>query len=159
MTAQVNEDLPELPVTFRPGRTRAVLLTVGTTLLVVFTAVAIALPSPWTVSDRATMIGVGLVIFAVLTLLSRPKVAATREGVTVVNVVTTRRLEWPEVLGVNLRPGDPWVYLDLADGTSMAAMGIQPGIGRGQAIRDARRLRDLAEAYGTGALEPGRADH
>jgi hypothetical protein len=55
---------------------------------------------------------------------------------------------------VNLRPGDAWVHLDLADGTSLAAMGIQPGIGRDQALRDARALRALAEQHGTPAGEP-----
>ena len=59
------------------------------------------------------------------------------------------------MLHVNLRAGDPWVYLDLADGTSLPAMGIQPGIARQQAVRDARRLRELAEAHGTGGPAAG----
>ena len=31
---------------------------------------------------------------------------------------------------MNLRPGDPWVFLDLSDGTSLPALGIQPGIAK-----------------------------
>jgi hypothetical protein len=139
-----------LPVTFRPALTRAVLLTVGAVLVVTFAVVALVLPDPWTVADRAVMIAAGLVIFGILALLSRPKVRADRDGVTVVNLVTSRRLAWAEVLNVNLRPGDPWVYLDLADGTSMAAMGIQPGMAPARAVRDAGRLRRLAETHGTG---------
>jgi hypothetical protein len=38
------------------------------------------------------------------------------------------------------------VFLNLSDGTSLPALGIQPGIDKQQAIRDARALRALAEA-------------
>ena len=147
-------ELPVLPVTFRPARTRAVLLGLATGLLAAFVVIAVLLPAdgarPWHTSDRIWIVLTGLLIAGVLVLLSRPKVAADRDGVTVVNLTTRRRLEWAQVLRVNLRTGDPWVYLDLADGTSLAAMGIQPGIGRARALRDARALRALAEAYGTG---------
>lgn len=152
--AAVSTDLPALPVTFRPTRTRAVLLTLGAGLLAAFVAIAVLLPSdgarPWHTSDRVWMVLTGALITAVLVLLSRPKVVADRDGVTVVNLTTKRRLEWAQVIRVNLRPGDPWVYLDLADGTSLAAMGIQPGIGRAGALRDARGLRALAEVHGSG---------
>jgi hypothetical protein len=47
---------------------------------------------------------------------------------------------------VNLRSGDPWVFLDLSDGTSLPALGIQPGIDKQQAIAHARALRSLVEA-------------
>jgi hypothetical protein len=50
---------------------------------------------------------------------------------------------------VNLRPGDPWVFLNLSDGTSLPALGIQPGIAKRQAIADAKALRALAEARST----------
>lgn len=83
-------------------------------------------------------------------LLSRPKVVADEAGVTVVNLTRTRRLEWAQILRVNLRPGDPWVFLDLSDGTSLPVLGIQPGIARARAIGDARTLRALAETRGTG---------
>ena len=143
-------DPPAIPVTFRPVRTRVVLLTVGSLLVVTFTVVAFTMPDPhWTASDRNFMIAVGVLMFALLALLSRPKLVATRAGLTVINLTTIRRLEWPQILGVNLRPGDPWVYLDLADGTSLPAMGIQPGAGKSRAIRDAGALRALVEAYGT----------
>lgn len=61
------------------------------------------------------------------------------------------RLEWAQILRVNLRPGDPWVFLDLSDGTSLPALGIQPGVAKAQAIGDARALRALAETRGTGS--------
>ncbi|MEU5544298.1 PH domain-containing protein [Streptomyces sioyaensis] len=139
--------LPSLPVTFRPTRTRAVLYTVGIAQLAALTAIALALPK-LTGGERLSFVLTGLLVLAVLLLLSRPKVVARQEGVTVVNLTTKRDLAWAEVLRVNLRAGDPWVHLDLADGTSLPAMGIQPGIARAQAVRDARALRDLTEKHG-----------
>ncbi|MCP9207977.1 PH domain-containing protein [Streptomyces sp. NEAU-Y11] len=141
--------LPALPVTFRPTRTRAVLLTVGTAVVIALTAVGLLLDS-LSPGEKASFAITGLIFFGVLLLLSRPKVMADTDGVTVVNLTTRRRLAWAEVLRVNLRPGDPWVFLDLADGTSLPAMGIQPGIAKERAIHDARALRALAEKHGTG---------
>ncbi|MET8009586.1 PH domain-containing protein [Streptomyces sp. NPDC005271] len=140
---------PALPVTFRPTRTRAVLMAVGVAVVIVLTAIGLLLEN-LTPGQKTSFIVTGLLFFGVLVLLCRPKVVAEADGVTVVNLTTKRRLEWAEVLRVNLRPGDPWVYLDLADGTSLPAMGIQPGIAKAQAISDARALRALAERHGTG---------
>ncbi|MCA6093152.1 PH domain-containing protein [Streptomyces sp. SCA3-4] len=142
--------LPELPVTFRPTRTRIVLLSTGTALLCVLTALSLMLET-FTTGDRITFICTGLFGLGVLALLSRPKVVATEDGVTVTNLTTTRRLAWAQVVRVNLRAGDPWVHLDLSDGTSLPAMGIQTGIAKQQAIADARALRALAETHGTGS--------
>ncbi|MFD3535011.1 PH domain-containing protein [Streptomyces sp. NPDC058664] len=142
--------VPALPVTFRPGRTRAVLLTVGIAMFAVITAVALMLERLGP-GERVSFVFVAALFLGVLVLLSRPKVVADDEGVTVVNITRTRRLAWAEILKVNLRPGDAWVFLDLSDGTSLPALGIQPGIAREAAIRDARALRALAEAHGSGA--------
>jgi hypothetical protein len=141
-------DLPTLPVTFRPGRTRAVLLAGGVAIFVVITAVAMLLEqlSP---GEKLSFVLTGALLFGVLALLARVKVVADESGVTVVNIVSKRHLAWAEILHVNLRPGDPWVFLDLSDGTSLPALGIQPGIAKERAIADARTLRALAEARST----------
>ncbi|MFJ8719061.1 PH domain-containing protein [Streptomyces violaceus] len=138
-------DLPTLPVTFRPGSTRAVLLTAAVAILIVITGVAMLLKqlSP---AERLSFVLTALLLDAVLLLLARPKVVADESGVTVVNLTNKRRLEWAEILQVTLRPGDPWVFLNLSDGTSLPVLGIQPGIARQRAIADARALRALAEA-------------
>lgn len=148
--------LPALPVTFRPNGTRAVLLSVGTVMLVVITAMSVMLEK-LNAGERVSFVFVGLLFFGVLVLLSRPKVVADDTGVTVVNITRTRRLEWAEILRVNLRVGDPWVFLDLSDGTSLAALGIQPGVAKQKAVRDARTLRALAESHGTGAESAAQA--
>ncbi|WP_328441596.1 PH domain-containing protein [Streptomyces sp. NBC_00444] len=141
-------DLPALPVTFRPTRTRAVLLTAAAAIFVVITTVALLLEqlSP---GERLSFIFTAALLCGVLLMLARPKVVADESGVTVVNIAGRRHLEWAEILQVNLRPGDPWVFLDLSDGTSLPALGIQPGIAKQRAIADARTLRALAEAHST----------
>ncbi len=137
-------ELPALPVTFRPGRTRAVLLTAGVAIFVVITTVALLLEQ-LTPGEKLSFVFTGAVLFAVLAVLARVKVVADESGVTVVNIVSRRRLAWAEILQVNLRPGDPWVFIDLSDGTSLPVLGIQPGIAKERAIADARTLRALAE--------------
>ncbi|MFE9460172.1 PH domain-containing protein [Streptomyces californicus] len=143
-------ELPTLPVTFRPTLTRVVLLSVGLAMFLVITVVALMLErlNP---GERASFVFVAALFFGVLALLSRPRVSADDTGVTVVNLTRTRRLAWQEILRVNLRSGDPWVFLDLSDGTSLPALGIQPGLAKQQAIRDARALRALAETRGAGS--------
>lgn len=139
---------PALPVTFRPSRTRAVLHSAGIAMFVVITLIALLLEqlSP---GERISFVFTAALLAGVLFLLARPKVVADEAGVTVVNIVSRRRLDWAEILQVNLRPGDPWVFLDLSDGTSLPALGIQPGIAKQRAIADARALRALAEERST----------
>jgi hypothetical protein len=141
-------ELPALPVTFRPGRTRAVLLTAGIAIFVVITTVALLLEQLGP-GEKLSFVVTGALLFAVLALLARVKVVADETGVTVVNIASRCHLEWAEILQVNLRPGDPWVFLNLNDGTSLPVLGIQPGIAKERAIADARTLRALAEAHST----------
>ncbi|MEV6618987.1 PH domain-containing protein [Streptomyces sp. NPDC051051] len=137
-------DQPTLPVTFRPSRTRAVLLSAGAVLFLVISAVALLLElGP---GERLSFVLTGVLCFWVPAQLARVRVVADDSGVTVVNIASRRRLEWAEILQVNLRQGDPWVFLDLSDGTSLPALGIQPGIDKQQAIAHARALRSLVEA-------------
>ncbi|MFC8350678.1 PH domain-containing protein [Streptomyces sp. NPDC057280] len=140
-------DVPALPVTFRPGRTRAVLLTAGVAIFATITAIALLLEKLGP-GERLSFIVTAALLFGVLAMLARVKVVADDSGVTVVNIASRRRLDWAEIIQVNLRPGDPWVFLNLSDGTSLPALGIQPGIAKQQAIADARALRALVEARG-----------
>ncbi|MFD7639291.1 PH domain-containing protein [Kitasatospora sp. NPDC059795] len=137
-----------LPVTWAPRRNRAVLLALCGVMVVLFTVLAFALPDNWQLRDRVMMVLSGLLFAAVGLMLARPKVVADADGLTVVNFVRRRRLAWAEVVRVNLKHGDPWVMLDLADGTALAAVGIQPAGGREQAVAAARTLRDLVEERG-----------
>ena len=144
--------LPGLPVTFRPGHTRAILLTAAVAIFLTISGVALLLEGLGP-GERMSFVVTGALIFWVLAQLARIKVVADESGVTVVHIASSRRLAWAEILQVNLRPGDPWVFLNLSDGTSLPALGIQPGIARQRAIADARALRALAEAHS--AVRPG----
>ncbi|MFE1290818.1 PH domain-containing protein [Streptomyces sp. NPDC058751] len=151
-------DLPTLPATFRPSRTRVVLLTAGVSIFVVITTIAMLLEQLGP-GERLSFVFTAALLFGVLLLLSRPKVVADESGVTVVNIASSRRLDWAEIVQVNLRPGDPWVFLDLSDGTSLPVLGIQPGIARERAIEDARALRALTAARGIQEPDGHRGEH
>ncbi|MDH6491846.1 PH domain-containing protein [Streptomyces sp. SAI-127] len=144
----MSSELPTLPVTFRPSRTRAVLLAAGVAIFVTITVIALLLEQLGP-GERLSFIFTAALLAGVLFLLARVKVVADESGVTVQNIAGRRRLEWAEIIQVNLRPGDPWVFLNLSDGTSLPALGIQPGIAKQQAIADAKALRALAEARST----------
>lgn len=144
--------LVRLPVTWYPRRNRAVLLPLGAGLPVLFAVLAVILPASWQLNDRMALFCCGLLFAGVVLMLLRPKVRVDAEGVTVVNFVHSRRLAWAEIVRVNLRQGDPWVTLDLADGTALAAVGIQPAGGRERAVQAARTLRDLVEHDGAAGL-------
>jgi hypothetical protein len=151
----MSSELPTLPVTFRPSRTRAVLLTAGVAIFVTITVIALLLEQLGP-GERLSFIFTAALLAGVLFLLARVKVVADESGVTVQNIAGRRRLEWAEIIQVNLRPGDPWVFLNLSDGTSLPALGIQPGIAKQQAIADAKALRALAEARSTARSDEDR---
>ncbi|MFI8951721.1 PH domain-containing protein [Streptomyces sp. NPDC053750] len=150
MPDNATPDLPALPVTFRPGVTRAVLTVLAVVTFVTITAVGMLLDGLG-LGERLSFALTALLLAGVLLLLARPRVVADEAGVTVINLTNKRRLAWPEILRVNLRQGDPWVFLDLSDGTSLPVLGIQPGIARQRAIDDARTLRALVEARSSAA--------
>ncbi|WP_342749012.1 PH domain-containing protein [Streptomyces zhaozhouensis] len=152
---------PTLPMTIRPNLTRAVLLGSGAVVVGVLALIAVLLPAggaiSWGTGDRLAIVASGLLVLGVLVLLARPRVTAEEDAVTVVNLTTVRRLAWPEIVRVTLRPGDPWVTLDLADGTVLPVMAIQPGVSRERSLADARTLRALVESRGSAAGTDGRA--
>lgn len=124
------------------------LITAGVAIFVTITVIALLLEQLGP-GERLSFIVTAALLAGVLFLLARVKVVADESGVTVQNIAGRRHLEWAEIIQVNLRPGDPWVFLNLSDGTSLPALGIQPGIAKQQAIADARALRALAEARST----------
>ncbi|MBW8480939.1 PH domain-containing protein [Actinomadura sp. PM05-2] len=90
--------------------------------------------------DRVLMVLFGLFVAWILHMLARCRVVAAETGLTVVNAFRTRRFAWAEVLDAQMNAGDPWPTLDLADGTSVGAMGIQ-GSERELAARQLAELR------------------
>jgi hypothetical protein len=135
-----------LPRTFRPLGVRIAINLAGGLLLVVALVMWFALPpairAQFTAAQIGTIVGLGALMYAGGYALARSRVVAREEGLTVVNGYKTRRFEWNQVLAVQLRSGSPWAMLDLSDGTSVAAMGIQGSDGP-RAVQQVREVRAL----------------
>ena len=139
---------PSLPVTFRPLGVRIAINVAGGLLTLVVLVMWFALPSEirdqFTFFQVATVLGLGLMLYVGGFALARSRLVARPDGLTVVNGYRTRRFDWNEVLAVQLRAGSPWAVLDLSDGTSVAAMGIQGSDGP-RAVRQVRQVRALVD--------------
>jgi hypothetical protein len=139
-----------VPHTFRPFGVRLAIAVFGTVLLVAAAATWFAFPphirAEFTLFQRATLLAFGLMLYAIGYGLARSRVVAREDSVTIVNGYRSRRFEWNEVIAVTLRRGSPWAVLDLSDGTSVAAMGIQGSDGD-RAMLQARQLRTLVERH------------
>jgi len=129
---------------------RIAAVVLGVLLVVTVVAVWLGLSeqaqASFTVPQRITVALFVVVAFAVGHSLGRCRVDADEGGLTVVNGYRTHRLAWQQVVRVALRPGSPWAVLDLNDGTTRSAMGIQGSDGA-LAIRQTRQLRALVEAH------------
>lgn len=141
---------PALPARFRPWGVRVASVAFGAALLVIVVAVWFALPEraqdSFTLSQRLT-VGFMLLCAAVVAhAMSRCRVDADESGLTVVNGYRTRHYRWDDVVGVTMRPGDPWAVLELSSGLGRAAMGIQGSDGQ-RARRHVRELRALIDAH------------
>ncbi|MGA8846436.1 MAG: PH domain-containing protein [Nocardioides sp.] len=100
--------------------------------------------------QRGTAIAMFLLGFASLHALIRSKVEAHPDRLVVINGYRRHEYAWAEIIAVRLNPGAPWVSLDLADGTSASALGIQgsDGARAKTAVRQLRLLLDSAHAPG-----------
>ena len=145
-------DPPALPHTWRPFGVRMAGIVLGTGLLVVCAVTWIgfddATQAKFTLFQRGTLVAVGLLGFLAGYALVRSRVVAEPERLVVVNGYRRREYAWAQVVSVNLPPGAPWVTLDLTDGTTVSAMGIQGSDGD-RARRAVRELRVLV-ARGSG---------
>jgi hypothetical protein len=115
--------------TWRPRRARVIPYVLAVVVVAGMVVLAVAMPAPWALGDRIGLVAIGLIIASVLHLLARSRVTADDRGLTVVNGLRTHEYEWAEVLGVSMGVGAPWPTLDLADGSTVAAMGIQASDG------------------------------
>lgn len=142
----------QLPITWRPLGPRIAGLAGGGSLVAIMTVLWIGWDQE--VRDSVTWLQRGIVFaaflggFACLYALIRSRVSAATDGLTVVNGYRKHHYEWAEVVAVHLGQGAPWVTLDLSDGTTVSAMGIQgsDGLRAKKAVRDLRALVDGAHA-------------
>jgi hypothetical protein len=141
-------DLPKLPHTWRPFGVRMAGTVVGAGLLVVCALTWIGFDdetqAKFSWFQRGTVFAIGLLAFVLWFALVRSRVVAEPTRLVVVNGYRRRDLDWAQVVAVHLPPGAPWATLDLADGTTVSAMGIQgsDGARSKQAVRDLRVIAD-----------------
>ncbi len=137
---------------FRPRAARVVALVLAVMIMALMIAIAVLLPR--VAPDRQSPLDlVGIVGFGALVAWFLWRQASVRavpdaEGVTVRNLLITRRVAWAEVVSVRFGAGRPWVQLDLADGDTLAVMGIQRADGA-RADAEARRMATLVALHST----------
>jgi len=136
-----------LTAPFRPRYARAVTLALALLVVVATVAIMVAM-SELSTGDR---VGFALVGGLIVWFLWRQASVVARvddDGITVRNLLVTRRLEWAEIVSVRFGSGRPWVQLDLSDGDTLAVMGIQRADGA-RAETEARRLATLVAMHTT----------
>ena len=138
----------DLPRTWRPLGVRVAGAFFGL-LLVIVCAFAwfgfdAEIRARFTIFQRGTLVFLGLLVAALIHALTRSRIVAERDRLVVVNGYKRREFEWPEVVAVHLPLGAPWATLDLSDGTTVSAMGIQgsDGARARTAVRELRALLD-----------------
>jgi hypothetical protein len=130
---------------FRPRLARIVTLVMAVVVVIGTVAVIVSIPQ----LGPGDQIG-----FAVLGALvvwfcwRQGSVAAvpSQDGLVVRNLMITTRLEWAEIVSVRFGSGRPWVQLDLADGDTLAVMGVQRADGD-RASAEAQRLATLVALH------------
>jgi hypothetical protein len=135
---------------FRPLGIRWAAIALGLALLAVVVAIWVAFPvetrEKFTFLQLATLFG-----FAAATVLTgyamgRCRVDAREDGLLVVNGFRARHYPWGEISRITLRHGGPWAILELQDGTTASAMGIQGSDGT-RAVTQVKRLRAIMSAH------------
>lgn len=138
----------------RPRRARVVVYGCAAALFVVLVGIAVFLPEggeePWGLGSRLSVVVFAGACVWFLHRLASVRIETDAEGVTVVNVLTRRRLEWAEVVGVRFSRDDAWLMLDVSDGSALAAMGVQRSEGE--------RAQEQARTFARMVTERSRTD-
>ncbi|MFT4289241.1 PH domain-containing protein [Nocardioides sp.] len=136
-----------LPRTWRPLGPRIVAAVLVVGLVVVCTMSWLSFDAEtqakFTLFEKLTLAFIALLILVCVHAITRSRVTATRDRLTVVNGYRRRDLAWAQIVAVRLPRGAPWVRLDLSDGSEISAMGIQASDGA-SARTAVRTLRQLA---------------
>lgn len=137
---------------FRPRRGRRVALAMAVVSLTIFVGGAVSLPQTdplfggWGVLDRLLVISCGAAISTLLWRYASISAVPSPHGLVIRNLVTTRSLEWAQIVRVLFGGGAPWVSVDLDDTDTVAVMAIQKADGAyGRA--EAARLSALVQVH------------
>jgi len=132
---------------FRPRAARLVASVLAAVVLVLAVVLAVVVPTGQAGPlDRAGFVAFGALVSAFLYRQATVRAVPDEQGLTVRNLVFTRRLAWAQIVSVRFGQGRPWVQLDLGDGDTLAVMGVQRADGD-LALQEARRLATLVELH------------
>ena len=133
-------------VVLRPRMVRLAAYTTAVIVLAGMIAGAVLITS-FQLGGRLSLIAIGVLMAVFCHLEASVRVVARPTVLEVRNLMRTRTLEWPEVVGISFPMGDPWAHLDLADGSTLPLQAIQRYDGK-RAIAAAHRLQDLVHERG-----------
>ena len=136
-------------VVLRPRMVRLAAYTTAVIVLAGMIAGAVLITS-FQLGGRVSLIAIGVLMAVFCHLEASVRVVARPTVLEVRNLMRTRTLEWPEVVGISFPMGDPWAHLDLADGSTLPLQAIQRYDGK-RAIAAAHRLQDLVHERGEAA--------
>lgn len=135
---------------FRPRRARVVALALGALSLVSLGLLAVFLPVATGIEtnpiDRLAIAGLAVAIAWFCYRQATVRAVPDAEGLHVRNLFLSRDVEWAEIVSVRYGQGRPWAQLDLAEGDTLAVMGIQRADGE-LAQREASRLATLVALH------------
>lgn len=157
--SSAGREQPDPYAVFRPVRGRLVATVMAVLSVLIFTGGAISLPGvdpasgSWGLLDRLLVILCGVAVAAFLWRYATIRAVPSPQGLVIRNLITTRELEWAQIIRVQFGGGAPWVSLDLDDTDTVAVMAIQRADGGlGQAA--AARLAALVQVH-SGTERPG----
>ncbi len=133
--------MADLDAPFRPRLARVVTLAVAVVVLVLVGVLVLTMPGLAPL-DQAGFVLFGLAVAWFCWRQASVRAVPDATGLLVRNLVVTTHVTWAQIVSVRFGQGRPWVQLDLADGETLAVMGVQRADGA-YAEAQARRLATL----------------
>ncbi|WP_027499692.1 PH domain-containing protein [Rhodococcus sp. UNC363MFTsu5.1] len=135
----------------RSKRSARYAMAVAAVFVLVFIVLAVLLRSSATgvyfrLIDQLAMVGIGGILAGGALLLTRPRLRANAEGVSVRNAFTERFVEWDLVRGLTFPDGAAWARIELPDDEYIPVMAIQAN-DREHAVNSVRKFRELESKY------------
>ena len=135
---------------FRPRRSRVVATAAAVASLIAFVVVALTVPrggvTGWAGTDSVMFVLFGVLIAAFLMRYALVRAVPTERGLKVRNLISTRTVEWAQVVNVQFGGGQAWLVLELDDTEHLAVMAVQRSDGP-HAQAEAGRMAALVQVH------------
>ncbi|NYJ74488.1 PH domain-containing protein [Allobranchiibius huperziae] len=137
---------------FRPRRSRVVATAAAVACVIAFAIVGLTVPrggvTGWAGIDSVMLTLFGVLIAAFLMRYALVRAVPTERGLQVRNLLSTRTIEWVQVVNVQFGGGQPWLVLELDDTEHLAVMAVQRSDGP-HAQAEAGRMAALVQVHST----------